>query len=154
MVGHGGSSASSYLADPTSPITSHCASIVATNTVRVNMSYIHPASNDINFTFHTLNKMTALWVLHHPCNNLFLYVLSIICPVRMPHCALKYHHLFYLWLYFSINTHVRKCNTGPEYCTAQKSQYPPGNHHLGNSKNVLFPGHNHLLTISTDSPSF
>ena len=35
MVGHGGSSASSYLADPTSPIPSHCASTVATSTVRV-----------------------------------------------------------------------------------------------------------------------
>ena len=33
MVGHGGSSAGSYLADPTSPIPSHCASIVATSTV-------------------------------------------------------------------------------------------------------------------------
>ena len=37
MVGHGGSSAGSYLADPTSPIPSHCASIVVTSTVRVNM---------------------------------------------------------------------------------------------------------------------
>ena len=37
MVGHGGSSAGSYLADPTSPIPSHCASIVATSTARVNM---------------------------------------------------------------------------------------------------------------------
>ena len=36
MDGHGGSSAGSYLADPTSPIPSHCASIVATSTVRVN----------------------------------------------------------------------------------------------------------------------
>ena len=36
MVGHGGSSAGSYLASPTSPIPSHCASIVATSTVRVN----------------------------------------------------------------------------------------------------------------------
>ena len=36
MVGHRGSSAGSYLADPTSPIPSHCASIVATSTVRVN----------------------------------------------------------------------------------------------------------------------
>ena len=36
MVGHGGSSAGSYLSDPTSPIPSHCASIVATSTVRVN----------------------------------------------------------------------------------------------------------------------
>ena len=35
MVGHGGSSAGLYLADPTSPIPSHCASIVATSTVRV-----------------------------------------------------------------------------------------------------------------------
>ena len=36
MVGHGGSSAGSYLADPTSPIPSHCASIVVSSTVRVN----------------------------------------------------------------------------------------------------------------------
>ena len=35
MVGHGGSSAGSYLADPTSPIPSHSASIVATGTLRV-----------------------------------------------------------------------------------------------------------------------
>ena len=37
MVGHGGSSASSYLSDPTSPIPSHCASIVVTSTLRVNL---------------------------------------------------------------------------------------------------------------------
>ena len=36
MVGHGGSSAGSYLADPTSPIPSHRASIVVTSTLRVN----------------------------------------------------------------------------------------------------------------------
>ena len=36
MVGHGGSSAGSYLADPTSPTPSHFASIVVTSTVRVN----------------------------------------------------------------------------------------------------------------------
>ena len=35
MVGHGGSSAGLYLADPTSPIPSHCASIVVTSTLRV-----------------------------------------------------------------------------------------------------------------------
>ena len=38
MVGHGGSSAGSYLTDPTSPIPSHCASIVTTSTVRVKLS--------------------------------------------------------------------------------------------------------------------
>ena len=37
MVGHGGSSAGSYLTDPTSPIPSHCASIIATSTSRVNI---------------------------------------------------------------------------------------------------------------------
>ena len=34
MVGHGGSSAGSYLADATSPIPSHCASIVVTSTLK------------------------------------------------------------------------------------------------------------------------
>ena len=41
MVGHGGSSAGSYLADPTSPIPSHCASIVTTSTLRVNNYCVH-----------------------------------------------------------------------------------------------------------------
>ena len=40
MVGHGGSSAGSYLADPTSPILSHCASIVMTSTLRVNLGRV------------------------------------------------------------------------------------------------------------------
>ena len=40
MVGHGGSSVGSYLANPTSPIPSHCASIVATSTLRVNIDII------------------------------------------------------------------------------------------------------------------
>ena len=42
MVGHGGSSAGSYLADPTSPIPSHCASIVVTSTLRFNIDlFLH-----------------------------------------------------------------------------------------------------------------
>ena len=40
MVGHGGSSAGSYLADPTSPIPSHCASVIATSTLRVKVTKI------------------------------------------------------------------------------------------------------------------
>ena len=35
MLGHGGSSASSYLADPTSPIPSHCAVIILFQSVPV-----------------------------------------------------------------------------------------------------------------------
>ena len=61
MVGHGGSSAVSYLADPTSPIPSHCASIVVTSTVRVNAhKYQQPA--DILM----IEKHKALhWALYH-----------------------------------------------------------------------------------------
>ena len=39
MVGHEGGSAGSYLADPTSPIPSHCASIVMASTLRVKHVY-------------------------------------------------------------------------------------------------------------------
>ena len=39
MVGHGGSSASSYLADATSPIPSHYASIVTTSTYYLLINY-------------------------------------------------------------------------------------------------------------------
>ena len=42
MVGHGGSSAGSYLADPTSRIPSNCASIVATSTVRAKEVLLEP----------------------------------------------------------------------------------------------------------------
>ena len=51
MVGHGGSSAGSYLADPTSPIPSHCASIVATSTLRVkkNNSATNARGTDVIF---------------------------------------------------------------------------------------------------------
>ena len=47
MVGHGGS-AGSYLADPTSPIPSHCASIVTTSTLRVKHALLTSVSNIIH----------------------------------------------------------------------------------------------------------
>ena len=49
MVGHGGSSASWYLADPTSPIPSHCASIVVTSTLRVNNHQLIPSPGGSQF---------------------------------------------------------------------------------------------------------
>ena len=39
MVGHGGSSVGSYLADPKFPIPSHCASIAVTSTLRVKITF-------------------------------------------------------------------------------------------------------------------
>ena len=60
MVGHGGSSASSYLADPTSPIPSHCASIVVTSTLRVKQvqGTLHILSYQENM--HTHNTVYLL----------------------------------------------------------------------------------------------
>ena len=55
MVGHGGSSAGSYLADPTSPIPSHCASIVVTSTLRVNYFCVYVTGGD-----HTRTKTNVM----------------------------------------------------------------------------------------------
>ena len=69
MVGHGRSSASSYLADPTSPIPSHCASIVATSTLRVNgLRQIHQEGNvswkmTYSFDVYVVSKETSVWCL-------------------------------------------------------------------------------------------
>ena len=53
MVGYGGSSASSYLADPTSPIPSHCASVVTTSTLGVKCHYWdHPGNRKYVLGFY------------------------------------------------------------------------------------------------------
>ena len=57
MVGHEGSSAGSYLADPTSPIPSHCASIVATSTLRVNILTLSPPRVQMHIRYK--RKLTA-----------------------------------------------------------------------------------------------
>ena len=64
MVGHGGSSAGSYLADPTSPIPSHCASIVTTSTVWVNMVIISPGNeNAPDFKLKVYEHWTVSFVI-------------------------------------------------------------------------------------------
>ena len=59
MVGHGGSSAGSYLADPTSPIPSHCASIVTTSTVRVNFPALAPEINLLVIVYVGMHGLTV-----------------------------------------------------------------------------------------------
>ena len=66
MVGHGGSSAGSYLADPTSPIPSHCASVVVTSTLRANVQCWSPV--------HLL-----------PLNLLHLLAFHLITPLIKPY---------------------------------------------------------------------
>ena len=48
MVGHGGSSADSYLADPTSPIPSHCTVIILLKSVPVHQCIIVTSTLRIN----------------------------------------------------------------------------------------------------------
>ena len=64
MVGHGGSSAGSYLADPTSPIPSHCASIVATSTLRVNKEANELHIRTIPFTSLEIPDRTVCWTIN------------------------------------------------------------------------------------------
>ena len=65
--------------------------------------------------------------------------------------------LYLVWKYCSFTFHLRRwvyvIRRAILYnLTVQKSHHPPGNHHA--PKNVLFPGHNHLLTTGTDDPTF
>ena len=60
MVGHGGSSAGSYLADPTSPIPSHCAPTVATSTVRVNTYISHFPISQVSLVIMNHISVTIL----------------------------------------------------------------------------------------------
>ena len=76
MVGHGGSSAGSYLANPTSPIPSHCASIVATSTLSVNY---HIFYFSVKHHSRSLYKLMIVLILDHhihqsPCTRNFSHV--------------------------------------------------------------------------------
>ena len=91
MVGHGGSSAGSYLADPTSPIPSHCASIC---TLRVKKPPFFCALSDV-IRRSTAHKTMALSTVRDCQRNLpvgyspvpFARVLHAACV--LPHS----HHL-------------------------------------------------------------
>ena len=69
--GMGGSSAGSYLADPTSPIPSHCALTVVTSTLRVKAK----AKNYLNFAGLCESAIRAMWsdsgllFVHHTWAN-------------------------------------------------------------------------------------
>ena len=76
MVGHGGSSAGSYLADPTSPIPSHCASIVVTSALRVKNLRMSSVSEK-NLEFMEFPEFQAEF------ENPALFMGSIICLVLL-----------------------------------------------------------------------
>ena len=77
MVGHGGSSAGSYLADPTSPITSHCAvillfkspsaSIAVTSTSRISTAMDSFKAKNPCYQAAITAAMTQMKVQHVLC---------------------------------------------------------------------------------------
>ena len=69
MVGHEGSSAGSYLTDPTSPIPSHCASIVATSTLRVKFSLYRPFLHSVTWQVCMIKFHFSCLLLQNPCKD-------------------------------------------------------------------------------------
>ena len=93
------------LADPTSPIPFHCASIVVTSTVRVTKNKLHLISgnHDSTQTYKTL---------------VYLCVISVLCNSLV----------------------ITNCKKATIYKVTAM---------LSTSENVLFPGHHHLLYLTT-----
>ena len=88
MVGHGGSSAGSYLSDPTSPIPSHCASIVATSTLRVkkfSMQLFHNSITGSNNALEENESSTILCSLIDFSQNEALKG-SVVLEISFYHC--------------------------------------------------------------------
>ena len=85
MVGHGGSSAGSYLADPTSPIPSHCESIVVTSTLRVNLAYVllglHKCSRVLNQTGASMKYNFPKSIYLHSF-NVVIYLKFVLASVE------------------------------------------------------------------------
>ena len=111
MVGHGGSSAGSYLADPTSPIPSHCASIVVTSTVRVN-GHVTPnmklnSSSVMALSLHGQKMPCFIHPFIHSNIHKFTYLPSTCLPVCL---------CMYLSVHLSI--HLLACS----FITAHISQ--------------------------------
>ena len=84
MVGHGGSSAGSYLADPTSPIPSHCASIVLylcllqANSKFISLTFIKCCENE-SAQFIVV-CFTLAWdssAIYQPQKNVFKFLFSV-----------------------------------------------------------------------------
>ena len=121
MVGHGGSSAGSYLADPTSPIPSHCASIVATSTLRVNNIIVDRSFSVSHMLSHTASRV--IW----PCPVTLSHhvILAVPRPLFMPrqllhnrliYCALEF--LFSTLMQVTVKSHLQRgmvyfCNKIP-----------------------------------------
>ena len=107
MVGHGGSSASSYLADHTSPIPSHCASIVTTSTLRVNPGLDAPSIQLHVFLFGDEILLSSV-LLDNICSSNFIPC-GFVCQTR---CLLQSQYVTYCAAYCNNNKINRLLSCG------------------------------------------
>ena len=145
MVGHGGSSAGSYLADPTSPIPSHCASIVVTRTVRVNFLFFFACLHLSQFSLSFHHFVAVCFFLLRRWQKCFV---NFLMPkVRFEPMMTWYIKNWaaqhgcatskinrYVWINFSVKKDV--------YKRISLSQYTPNPIHptqLGSSRNCTAP---------------
>ena len=93
MLGHGGSSAGSYLADPTSPIPSHCAVIIRFQSVAVHhlsTTQAHVLSDDIGV------KSVARLDTHRIQKLIYMHLVEK-CFVKISLNHQKRSHRVILW---------------------------------------------------------
>ena len=96
MVGHGGSSAGSYLANPTSPIPCHCASIVVTNTLRVKISFLLLQKQTLSpYCINSRNPLTVYLIICSSIGNVPASVHSQlnVTALSIGFCSPRHHHL-------------------------------------------------------------
>ena len=136
--GHGGSSAGSYLADPTSPIPSHCASIVVTSTVRVKRFTVSTSSPERTWSggwCHQSPRRSCVWERSRWCRGdtrlhglgwLHRKEADRLMPKdsvtwRTCHLSMQLDQssLWQRWPWLNESNII----------TAQQSHYAPGNHH-------------------------
>ena len=99
MVGHGGSSAGSYLADPTSAIPSHCASIVMTSTLRVNC-YVH--------VWEKVDNQFPCGKIVSKVSKVAFIILSYF-TIEASHSGFMRQFELYAIIYPTYSTHARCC---------------------------------------------
>ena len=109
MVGHGGSSAGSYLADLTSPIPSHCASVVVTSTLsfcllcelHYTSTYCIMKKGMDKFMLHSISRWSSSPACHGKNHEIkFLFLLrhmSITQKVAIVACWYLKGEEIYVW---------------------------------------------------------
>ena len=88
MVGHGRSCASSYLANPTSPIPSHCASIVVTSTVRVKFTSKSFCEHSVEYSLRFMicsSIVLLVWQMNQPTISTSLGKIIYKAHVKQEH---------------------------------------------------------------------